>query len=129
MARRAASISRAVMRARSVAFRPYSPNATELPRCALPEIFPLNCLRNLVRFGCIMCRYLHSTLRGRGGLDGLACGLGGFSFRRLDFRLIEYFALEDPDLDADHPVGGLRFGQAVVDVGAEGVQRHPSFAV
>src|ERR1700720_3268942 len=58
MARRAASISRAVMRHRSVAFRPNSPNATELPRCALPAILPLNCLRNLVRFGCIMCRYL-----------------------------------------------------------------------
>ena len=58
MARRAASISRAVMRQRSVAFKPYSPNATELPRCALPAILPLNCLRNLVRFGCIMCGYL-----------------------------------------------------------------------
>ena len=57
-ARRAASISRAVIRHRSVALSPYSPNATKLPRCALPEILPLNCLRYLVRFGCIMCRYL-----------------------------------------------------------------------
>src|SRR5690606_16547424 len=52
MARRAASISRAVMRARSVAFRPNSPNATVEPRCARPVLRPLNCLRYLVRFGC-----------------------------------------------------------------------------
>src|ERR1700691_3170472 len=110
MARRAASISRAVMRARSVAFRPYSPNATELPRCALPEIRPLNCLRNLVRFGCIMFDYLGSTLRGRrcGGLGGLRSrsgGIGlGLGLGGLDLGLIEHFALENPDLDADHAV-------------------------
>src|SRR5690606_7444494 len=43
MARRAASISRAVMRARSVAFNPSSPKATVLPRCARPVLRPLNC--------------------------------------------------------------------------------------
>src|SRR5277367_5589483 len=113
MARRAASISRAVMRARSVALSPYSPNATELPRCALPEIRPLNCLRYLVRFGCIMCDYLGSTLRepstlrrrrrggGLGRLRYRSGGLGlGFGLGSLDLRLIEHFALEDPNLDA-----------------------------
>src|SRR5271166_1204978 len=98
MARRAASISRAVMRQRSVALRPYSPNATKLPRCALPAILPLNCLRNLVRFGCIMCRYL-STRHRRCGLWGFLCFRVGFG--GLDGGLVEHFALEDPNLDAD----------------------------
>src|SRR5579862_4091166 len=133
MARRAASISRAVMRARSVALSPYSPNATVFPRCALPAIRPLNCLRNLVRFGCIMCGYLDSTLRRRRGLDRLRSAVRlrarCFCLGRLRLGLIEHLALEDPNLDADHPVGGLRLGEAIVDVGAERVQRHPPFAV
>src|ERR1700722_8805107 len=54
MARRAGSISRAVIRARLVDFRPKSPNATELPRWARPVLRPLNCLRYLVRLGCSM---------------------------------------------------------------------------
>src|SRR5271156_1119620 len=107
MARRAASISRAVMRHRSVALRPNSPKATKLPRCALPEILPLNCLRNLVRFGCIMMSPESTGCRwggGFGGLRGIRFRLGG-----LRLRLIEYFALEYPHLDADHSVRGLRF--------------------
>src|SRR5262249_26254759 len=47
---------------------------------------------------------------------------------RFELGLLEHFALEDPDLHADHAVGGLGFTQAVVDVGAEGVQRHAAFA-
>ena len=35
----------------------------------------------------------------------------------------------DPALDADDAVGGLRFGEAVVDVGAQRVQRHAAFAI
>src|SRR5262249_8837535 len=57
MARRAASISRAVMRARLVAFKPNSPKETLLPRCARPAIRPLNILRYLVRLGCIITAY------------------------------------------------------------------------
>src|SRR5208337_3371258 len=132
MARRAASISRAVMRQRSVAFRPYSPNATKLPRCALPEILPLNCLRNLVRFGCIMCRYLNSTLGRRCRLDGFGacrrCSLG-LHLGCLGFRLIEDFAFEYPNLDADHAIRRLRLGKAVVDVRTESMQRHAPFAI
>src|SRR5450631_2510464 len=127
MARRAASISRAVMRHRSVALRPNSPNATELPRCALPEILPLNCLRNLVRFGCIMWVYSPSTRCSRGlGFRGslLRHGLCRFALRlqRFDLRLIEDLALENPNLDADHAVGGLRFCQAVIDIGTKRMQ-------
>src|SRR5580658_148731 len=62
-----------------------------------------------------------STDRGNGGLRGLR--------RSLALGVLEYFALEDPDLDADHAVGGLRLGETVVDVGAEGVQRHAAFAI
>src|SRR5580692_3376276 len=132
MARRAASISRAVMRHRSVALSPNSPNATVLPRCALPEILPLNCLRNLVRFGCIMCRYLGSTRGRRRGFGSLGLsrrGGLGLSLGGLDFGLIEHFALEYPYLDADDAVRGLRLGGAVVDVGAEGVQRNAALAI
>src|SRR3954467_5158142 len=86
MARRAASISRAVMRARLVALRPYSPNDTELPRWAKPVFVPLNILRYLVRLGCCMV-YLPSgrrrRARSRGGCSGgrirggALCSLGG----------------------------------------------------
>src|SRR5246500_584957 len=46
MARRAASISRALIRSGSIAFRPYSPKLRLVPRFAAPWIRPLNCLRN-----------------------------------------------------------------------------------
>src|ERR1043165_2595681 len=38
-------------------------------------------------------------------------------------------ALEDPDLDAASAVGGEGGGDAVVDVGAQRMQRHATFAV
>src|ERR1700722_17603460 len=137
MARRPASISRAVMRARLVALRPNSPKDTELPRSAKPAFLPLNCLRYLVRLGC------NTINDSRGGLFGRRdrwrcrrryCSggrrLGGIGLDdRLDLRLLEDLALEDPHLDADHPVGGARLGEAIVDVGAEGMQRYAPFAI
>src|SRR3954451_15027662 len=45
-------------------------------------------------------------------------------------RLVgEDLTLVDPDLHADAAEGGLRLGVAVVDVGAQRVQRHPTLAV
>src|SRR5579871_918258 len=130
MARRAASISRAVMRARSVALSPYSPNATVLPRCALPAIRPLNCLRNLVRFGCIIALTLISSRDRRGCRLGRLRGSSlGFRLRHFGLGLVEHLALEYPHLDADHAIGRLRLGEPIVDVGAEGVQRHAPLAV
>ena len=41
----------------------------------------------------------------------------------------EDVALVDPDLHADAAVGGLGLAEAVVDVGAQRVQRHPALAV
>src|SRR5271170_5614963 len=113
MARRAASISRAVMRARLVDFRPNSPKATELPRWAKPVLRPLNCLRYLVRLGCsmiVLCRRLLSGRRlvaGASGYRGRSAGFGchfGNDFRTCG---LEHLALEDPYLHADDAVGGV----------------------
>src|SRR5690606_9615821 len=41
----------------------------------------------------------------------------------------EDVSLVDPDLDADATTAGLGFAHAVVDVGTQRVQRHPTFAV
>src|SRR5207248_8489074 len=41
----------------------------------------------------------------------------------------EHLAAEDPNLAADLPVGRLRLGEAVVDVGAQRVQGNAPFAV
>src|SRR5271165_7388543 len=43
--------------------------------------------------------------------------------------VLEDFALEDPDLDAAGAVGGVRSRHAIIDVGAQGVQRHAAFAI
>src|SRR5689334_4949279 len=55
---------------------------------------------------------------GLGRLRG-GCGFGCFA----------HFAAEYPNFHADHAVRRLGFGQAVVDVGAERVQRHATFAI
>src|SRR5690554_3511782 len=54
MARRAASIWRAVIRPRPVAFRPNSPKDTWVPRVARPVLRPLCSLRYFLREGCSM---------------------------------------------------------------------------
>src|SRR5262249_49953268 len=51
--------------------------------------------------------------------------VGGFAYR----TLAHDFALEDPHLHANHAVGGVGFGEAVVDVGTQRVQGHATFAV
>src|SRR5262245_59766167 len=129
MARRAASISRAVMRARLVAFNPNSPKATELPRTANPQLRPLNCLRYLVRLGCSMDRYSGRGFGGGSGGRGGALTRLARGDRLVDRRLLEHFTLEDPHLDADDAVSGAGLGKAVVDVGAERVQRDAALAV
>src|SRR5882757_46463 len=103
------------MRARLVAFSPNSPKDTLLPRWARPAIRPLNILRYLVRLGCIMAAYSQSGLRRRFGRRNSShnrgrswcrCARGSLAFGRrlLELRLVEHFALEDPDLHADHAV-------------------------
>src|SRR3954447_2066135 len=43
--------------------------------------------------------------------------------------VLEDFTLEDPDLDAAGAERGERGGDAVIDVGAQRVQRHAAFAI
>src|SRR5687767_12269870 len=105
-ATRAASIWRLVTQPGSSAFSPYSPKASDEPRWALPRMLPRWALRYLTRLGISMTSPL--GLRRRGA---------------------EHLALEDPDLHADGPVGRVGGGQPVVDVGSDGVQRHPTIAV
>src|SRR3989442_9040709 len=105
-ATRAASIWRFVTQPGSSAFRPYSPNASVAPRWALPFIRPRWALRYFTRLGISMA--------------------GASRLRR---RLGQHLALEDPDLHADGAVGRVGGGPAIVDVGADRVQRHPAVAV
>src|SRR6478672_6797668 len=122
IARRAASIWRAVRRPRAVAFRPYSPKLTLAPTVATPLLRPFCSLRYFLLAGC-------SILHPR----ALAHALRRFRRRcrrRLRLAVVRHhFTLEYPDLDADDPVGRLGFGKAVVDVGAQRMQRHAAFAI
>src|SRR5450759_530102 len=54
IARRAASIGRAVKRPRSIAFWPNSPKLTLLPRVATPVLRPFFSLRYFLLAGCSM---------------------------------------------------------------------------
>src|SRR3954466_2159772 len=66
-------------------------------------------------------------------LAGVATRPTGLAFGHLlvlRHRVVLHdLALEDPDLDAAGAVGGEAGGDAVIDVGAQRVQRHATFAV
>src|SRR3954469_23019445 len=121
MARRAASIWRAVSRPRPMAFRPYSPKLTLLPTVATPLLRPFCSLRYFLLAGCNIFRSCATRpfrgFRGRAGRHGRLGAMG------------EHLALEHPYLDADHAVGGARFREPVVDVGPQRVKWHAPFAV
>src|SRR5512137_282620 len=111
IARRAASIWRAVNRPRPTAFRPNSPKLTFAPRVATPVLRPFCSLRYFRLAGCSMLR-------------SSSCLPLGFGSRR-GHRLLaatEHFALEHPDLDTDHPIGRFRFGKSIIDIGTQGVK-------
>src|SRR5438093_4720165 len=123
MARRAASIWRAVRRPRPVAFSPYSPKLTLLPTVATPLLRPFCSLRYFRLAGCNIlrsCSLARRTL-GRFGRRG------GSRLRLCVVR--KHLALENPHLDADDAVGRLGFGKAVVDIGAQGMQWHAPLAI
>src|SRR5471032_2471336 len=124
-ARRAASIWRAVTRSGSSAFRPYWPKDSVAPLVATPWMRPLKALRNLVRFGCSM---IYSV-----PLSVFTARTAGFAFGEFlvlrHWVVFEDLTLEDPDFDAAGSVGGESGGDAVVDVGAQRMQRHATFAV
>src|SRR5688572_18239857 len=146
MARRAASIWRAVSRPRVVALSPYSPKLTLLPRVAIPRLRPFCSLRYLRLAGCSILRSCLARARALARRARLLRPVGGrrFGLRRrfLDrardlggdgrgrlLALLDDLALEYPDLDADCTGAGLRCRDAVVDLGAQGVQRHAPFPV
>src|SRR5499426_3460026 len=105
MATRPASICFPVIQAASVAFSAYSPNAMLVPRLAAPARRPRCCLRYLTFLGI-----LYSAI--------------SLSFHHCLARIHDVTAV-DPNLDADDAEGRVGFGEAVVDVGAQRVQRHP----
>src|SRR5690606_5086299 len=78
------------------------------------------------------CRLLLATpaaLAARLTLATLTATLRGrrlFLLRRVQ---VEDLALVDPHLYADDAIGRVGLGEAVIDVGAQGVQRHTAFAV
>src|SRR5512141_444846 len=119
MARRPASIWRAVRRPRARALSPYSPKETFAPRVATPLLRPFCSLRYFLLAGCSISRsrfaprFLLRLGRRRGRLLALAQDL----------------ALEHQHLHADRAVGGVGFGESVFDVGAQRVQRHPPLAI
>src|ERR1700744_2291482 len=133
MARRAASIGRAVTRSGSIAFRPNWPNDNVAPEVAVPWMRPLCAFRNFVFFGCIMalspqtfCKSSGRSIVAAGWPSALAFG----HLLVLGHRIVlEDLALEDPDLDAAGAERRERGRNAVVDVGAQRVQRHAAFAV
>src|SRR4030066_2452438 len=116
IARRAASIWRAVKRPRPTAFRPKSPKLTLAPRVARPVLRPFCSLRNFLLAGCSM---FHSWF---------LAALFLFGHRRR-LATAERIALVNPYLDTDDAVGGLRFGKAIINDGAQGVLRHTAFAI
>src|SRR5574343_1406608 len=148
MARRAASICRAVRRPRPVALRPHSPKETFVPRVARPSLRPLCSLRNLRRLGCSMLstcltyalrRSLAFGLLHRTGTRLVAFRLTRsttrttiISGRLFNSRLlvaIKHVSLVNPDLDPDNAVGGQRFGGCIIDVGTQRVKWHAAFAI
>src|SRR5579883_70225 len=142
MATREASIWRAVTHFGSSAFKAYSPKAMLVPRLAGPLMRGWLCgLRYLTLLGINMTVILLRLGRlgsrsGRSGLRGLDArgrddrGRGRVRLGQLHEllgALDEKLLLEDPALHADETGRGERLGVAVVDVGAEGVQRHAAF--
>src|SRR5919202_677576 len=156
---RADSIWRLVTYAGSRAWMAKSPKLIAVPPLAAPDRLGWCCLRCLTRRGISMVSGLRvlgrGGCRGRGALGSRAAGLGatggGAGRTRPALRALGPLtalltlgegleglplgaraagvALVDPDLHADPAEGGAGLVDAVVDVRAERVQRHPALAV
>src|SRR2546430_1749830 len=122
IARRAASIWRAVRRRRPTAFSPYSPKLTLAPTVATPLLRPFCSLRYFRLAGCNIfhSRWLPSPLR---------C-FGRRRRGRLRLRVVRHhFALEHPNLDPDDLVCRLLLEKKIIDIRAQRVERHPPLAI
>src|SRR5471030_2957364 len=118
------------MRSGAIAFRPNWPNDNVAPEVATPWIRPLCAFRNFVFFGCIMAYALKPSvlLSGSVATRPRIVALGHFLV--LCHRVVlKDFTLEDPDLDTAGTERGERRRHAVIDVRAQRVQRHASFAI
>src|SRR5215813_8663756 len=152
MATRLASICRSVIQPGSMTFRPKSPNDSSPPRQALPRMRPRCCLRYFTFFGINISQFSVSRLsvtssalrcslftyhtvagrkaNGEWGPRSAAALEGPCRCRlRLALALPQDLALVHPALHADHAVRGPRFGKAVIDIGAQSVQRQASLQV
>src|SRR5262249_38742355 len=103
MVTRPASICLPVIQAASVAFSAYSPNAMLVPRLAAPARRPRCCLRYLTFLGI-----LYSAI--------------SLSFHHCLTRIHDVAAI-DPNLDADDAERRVGFGEAIVNISAQRVQR------
>src|SRR5256885_436625 len=91
---------------------------------------PLCAFRNFVFFGCIMALRPQTFPNVSSGVAARPRSVALGHLLVLRHRIVlEDFALEDPDLDTAGAEGGERGGNAVIDVGAQRVQRHATFAV
>src|SRR5438105_6242287 len=123
IARRAASICRDVSRPRPTALRPYSPKLTLLPTVATPLLRPFCSLRYFLLAGCSILR---------------SCSRPARAFRRFrrrlrrrcGFRVMrQHFALEHPYFDADDAVRRARLGKPIIDIRAQRMKWHTTFAI
>ena len=151
---RAASICRFVIHAGSSALSPYWPKCTSVLPRDNPARRPRWCLRCLTRLGRSIAydpcpdggRSAGRTARHGGPPPTLRAtavapvaallraallrlGLEVDAAAGVGDALRQHLAAVDPHLDADAPERGLRLVEAVVDVGAERVQRHPPVGV
>src|SRR5512143_291999 len=131
MARRAASIWRAVSRPRATALRPYSPKLTLLPTVATPLLRPFCSLRYFLLAGCSILRSCSCECPGARSSAARTSRRFRRGCRRLcGLRVVRHhLALEHPDLDPDDAVRRMRLGEPVVDVRAQRVQRYAALAV
>src|SRR6195952_1420434 len=118
------------MRSGAIAFRPNCPNDNVAPEVATPWIRPLCAFRNFVFFGCIMAYALKPSLLRSSSVATRPRIIAFSHLLVLGHRIVlKDFALEDPDLDAAGAECGERGGNAVIDIRAQRVQRHPPFAI
>src|ERR1700722_6650282 len=91
---------------------------------------PLCAFRNLVFFGCIMAYALKPSQNRSSSVATRPRGVALGHFLVLGHRImLEDLALEDPDLDPAGAERGERGRHPVIDIGAQGVQRHAAFAI
>src|SRR3981189_2419038 len=119
------------MRPGSTAFIPKAPKFSVVPPLAKPWTRPLCALRCLLRFGASIASAYLVAVAAAAVMPALVPGGLGFGEALiLRHRVVRQdLALEHPHLDAAGAVSGLRRGLAVIDVGAQRMQRHPAFAI